>query len=320
MARDRLDALPGSPRPSTFAFVSPDGPVIGRAATGADCSIPRTSPIRMARDAVHAPRSMMTARGRSTASGQATAPRPPATGVVTRPMPGGARAGLGSNDTKAGRTPTPRTSAKRPAPAKNGGLQRTSAGNAAPRPAPRIGHASAPLHVDPDAPHVDGEALLRAEQCVALLQRRLIKPMSRGGPRSELTLTQYHALSFLAARGQASVSELKDILGCAQSTTSVLVDKLARMGLVEKLRDRRDHRLACVVPLPKGLRMVQRYRKNAERNLLALRHHLGEAAVREVFDALERALVATAPLENPRVAAPLTDDDNDDEDTREAAE
>ena len=190
-----------------------------------------------------------------------------------------------------------------------------------PRTAPvRIGPASAPLHVDPEAPAVDGEVLLRAEQCVARLQRRLIKPMSRGGPRSELTMTQYHALSFLAARGQASVSELKDILGCAQSTTSVLVDKLARMGLVDKLRDRRDHRLACVVPLPKGLRMVQRYRKNAERNLLALRTHIGDAAVRDVFDALERALVATAPLEDPRVAAAADDDDNDDQDARVAAE
>jgi DNA-binding MarR family transcriptional regulator len=186
---------------------------------------------------------------------------------------------------------------------------------------PRIGSVSAPLHVDPEAPHVDGDALLRAEQCVALLQRRLIKPMSRGGPRGDLTLTQYHALSFLAARGKASVSELKDVLGCAQSTTSVLVDKLARMGLVEKLRDRRDHRLACVVPLPKGLRMVQRYRKNAERNLVALRNHLGDGAVRDVFDALERALVATAPLENPRIAAAIEDEDErDDEDALEAAE
>jgi DNA-binding MarR family transcriptional regulator len=156
---------------------------------------------------------------------------------------------------------------------------------------------SSPLHVDPEAPAVDGEAFVRAEQCVALLQRRLIKPMSRGGPRSELTLTQYHALSFLASRGRASVTELKDMLGFAQSTTSVLVDKLARMGLVEKRRDRRDHRVACVVPLPKGLRMVQRYRKNAEKNLVGLRDTLGEEVVRDLFDALERALVATASLE-----------------------
>jgi DNA-binding MarR family transcriptional regulator len=170
----------------------------------------------------------------------------------------------------------------------------------------------APLQVDPLAPHIDGEPLLRAEQCIALLQRRLIKPMSRGGPRGELTLTQYHALSFLASRGQASVSELKDILGVAQSTTSVLVDKLARLGLVEKQRDRRDHRLTCVVPLPKGLRMVQRYRKNAERNLLALSAVLGEGAVRDVFVALERALVATAPLEDPRVTR-LADGDDEEE-------
>ena len=158
-----------------------------------------------------------------------------------------------------------------------------------------------PLHVDPDGPQVGGDFFVRAEQCVALLQRRLIKPMSRGGPRSELTLTQYHALSFLASRGKASVTELKDMLGFAQSTTSVLVEKLIRMGLVEKRRDRRDHRVAAVVPMPKGLRMVQRYRKNAERNLQILLEHLGEGAVRDVFDALERAVVATAPLENPAI-------------------
>ncbi len=184
-----------------------------------------------------------------------------------------------------------------------------------------------PLHVDPEGPQINGDLFVRAEQCVALLQRRLIKPMSRGGPRSELTLTQYHALSFLASRGKASVTELKDMLGFAQSTTSVLVEKLMRMGLVEKRRDRRDHRVAAVVPMPKGLRMVQRYRKNAERNLQILLEHLGEGAVRDVFESLERAVVATAPLENPHLvrtglvaaeAEALAEGDIDD--TLEAAE
>lgn len=158
-----------------------------------------------------------------------------------------------------------------------------------------------PLHVDEDAESIDGEALVRAEQCIALLQRRLMRPMSRGGPRGELTLTQYHAMSFLASRGQASVAELKEMLGFAQSTTSVLVDKLHKLGYVEKRRDRRDHRVAKIVPLPKGLRMVQRFRKNAERNLCLLREAAGDDAVRDVFDALEKAAVATALLESPIV-------------------
>jgi DNA-binding MarR family transcriptional regulator len=153
------------------------------------------------------------------------------------------------------------------------------------------------LRVDPEGPSVNGEALVRAEQCIALLQRRLIKPMSRAGPRGELTLTQYHAMSFLAVRGEASVAELKDMLGFAQSTTSVLVEKLQRLGYVEKRRDRRDQRVMRVVPLPKGLRMVQRYRKNAERNLARLQEAGGDEAVLEVFEALERAAVITALLD-----------------------
>lgn len=216
--------------------------------------------------------------------------------ATTRPS---ANAATGTAPKARARVSPPKSSTKASQPPAKKSTTTKPAAKAAREP-PRL-RPALPLHVDPAAPHVDGEPLLRAEQCIALLQRRLIKPMSRGGPRGDLTLTQYHALSFLAARGQASVSELKDILGVAQSTTSVLVDKLARMGLVEKQRDHRDHRLACVVALPKGLRMVQRYRKNAERNLLALATVLGEQAVREVFVALERALVATAPLEDPRV-------------------
>jgi len=154
-----------------------------------------------------------------------------------------------------------------------------------------------PLPIDPHAPQVDGDHYLRAEQVIALLQRRLIKPMSRGGPRAELTLTQYHALSFLAARGEASVQELKNMLGFAQSTTSVLVEKLQKEGWVEKRRDRRDHRVVKVRPLPKGLRLVQRFRKNAETNLQRLVDAAGEEAVKDLFDALEKAAVATAMLE-----------------------
>jgi DNA-binding MarR family transcriptional regulator len=167
-----------------------------------------------------------------------------------------------------------------------------------------------PLLVDSDCAEVDGEALVRAEQCIALLQRRIIKPMGRDGPREELTLTQYHAMSFLASRGQASVAELKDTLGFAQSTTSVLVEKLQRLGYVEKRRDPRDHRVARVVPLPKGLRTVQRFRKNAERNLQLLRRRAGDGAVREVFAALERAVVATALLEH---ATPLNGEPHGDD-------
>ena len=231
---------------------------------------------------------------------------------TTKPAPASPSTGRPATATKPATKPTKATTKATTATTK------MAAAGVKPRTAREAARArpGGPLQVDPTAPAVDGEPLLRAEQCIALLQRRLIKPMSRGGPRGDLTLTQYHALSFLAARGQASVSELKDILGVAQSTTSVLVDKLARLGLVEKLRDGRDHRLACVVPLPKGLRMVQRYRKNAERNLLALAAVLGDGAVGEVFLALERALVATAPLEDPRVlrAIDVTDGDDGEDD------
>ena len=114
-----------------------------------------------------------------------------------------------------------------------------------------------PLHVDPDSIEVDGEALVRAEQCIALLQRRLIKPMSRGGPRSELTLTQYHAMSFLATRGQASVAELKEMLGFAQSTTSVLVGRVSLDEAMQQYGDTGLDVLACGPTPPNPSELLQ---------------------------------------------------------------
>lgn len=155
-----------------------------------------------------------------------------------------------------------------------------------------------PLDVDDGAPQIDGHAYVRAEQGIALLQRRLLKPFSCAGTRIDLTLTQYHALSFLASRGSATVSEMKAALGFAQSTTSTLVGRLVQQGLIEKSRHRNDHRMACIIPLPKGLRLVQRFRKNTERNLQILMAHLGEQALSDLFEALECAAGKTAPLEN----------------------
>ncbi len=154
-----------------------------------------------------------------------------------------------------------------------------------------------PLTIDPAWPALDGEAFVRAEQILALLQRRLIQPLSSGGPRSEPTLTQYHVLSFLATRGNATVSELTHVLGFAQSTTSALVDRLAKMGWVEKRRDSHDQRITRVLPLPKGLRVVQRYRKNAERSLIQLMEMAGPTAVRDLFDALSNASLACSILD-----------------------
>ncbi len=154
-----------------------------------------------------------------------------------------------------------------------------------------------PLTIDPNWPALDGEAFVRAEQMLALLQRRLIQPLSSGGPRSEPTLTQYHVLSFLATRGEATVSELTHVLGFAQSTTSALVDRLQKMGWIEKRRDLRDQRITRILPLPKGLRVVQRYRKNAEKSLIQLQEMAGPKAVRDLFDALSNASLASSILD-----------------------
>jgi DNA-binding MarR family transcriptional regulator len=129
----------------------------------------------------------------------------------------------------------------------------------------------------------------------ALLVLRLVRTAVRRTRPVNLSVTELRALDYLNANPDASLSAIADYVGLALPTISVLVDGLARRGLVARLpasRDRRRLRLRVTAAGRAALRKVR------EAARAALADRLVELSPRErtlVARAMAVLSAATAP-------------------------
>lgn len=76
------------------------------------------------------------------------------------------------------------------------------------------------------------------------LQQRVEAEFSRGG----LTGPQRSVIEAVVRTGGLSLKEASREVGLAHSTVSGIVDRLKRQGLVERQKDKKDHRVNLIVP------------------------------------------------------------------------
>ena len=135
-------------------------------------------------------------------------------------------------------------------------------------------------------------AYLRAVALAEPLQRELA---SRYG----ISLGDLHAVRLLARMGPSPISKYGDELGVPRSTITNLVDRLERVGLVERLPSPTDRRVTLVQLAPAGRKAVEETSpfKESEvgRRLLAL-DPAGQAAL---ADLLERVVSTTSETQEP---------------------
>lgn len=79
----------------------------------------------------------------------------------------------------------------------------------------------------------------------------LRNPLSSGA-RASLTPPQIHAVIAVGARGALSMGDLRRWLGATGPTVTGIVDRLERLGLVERARDDGDRRVVRLALTRKG--------------------------------------------------------------------
>lgn len=134
------------------------------------------------------------------------------------------------------------------------------------------------------------EQVERIEQLGDELQRRAFRLAALQARENDLTFQQYLALAHLGEREACSVNELKAALGVAQSTTSELVTRMTRAGLLTKERNAADQRAVRVTLTPRGREVLKKRRRAAKAFYSEL---LGARPVNEqqaLFSALETVL------------------------------
>jgi len=74
---------------------------------------------------------------------------------------------------------------------------------------------------------------------------------------SELSLLQGYALTYLFFKGPLKISELCEHMMVSLGAASQMVDRLEKLGMVERIADPKDRRVRKVLVLDKGKNFVQ---------------------------------------------------------------
>jgi DNA-binding MarR family transcriptional regulator len=109
---------------------------------------------------------------------------------------------------------------------------------------------------------------------------------------TELTVSQFRALAFVASHEPTRLTELAEALGVAPSSATETCDRLVRAGMLERRRDADDLRVARLALTSRGRHEVERVRARRIDQMHDVLSQIPRSQHHEVFTALE--LVADA--------------------------
>lgn len=159
----------------------------------------------------------------------------------------------------------------------------------------------------------DASAESLADELVALSRalRWLTHPVRRG----EITVEQFWLMRYLSVTTAPSVSELAGALGIAQSSATAACKRLARQGLITRVRDPADERRVCVALTAAGQARIETWTAHRRAAAVQVLGCLGPAEqeqletllarVRRALGAVRDGQGGAAPAAPPDPAAAL---------------
>ncbi|HET9553847.1 MAG TPA: MarR family transcriptional regulator [Anaeromyxobacteraceae bacterium] len=119
---------------------------------------------------------------------------------------------------------------------------------------------------------------------VELMRRRSLRdPIAATCAELELSAPQVHALLALGHDGPLPMGDLSRRLAVSEKTTTGLIDRLERDGLVARERDARDRRVVHVRLTPRGAALHRRIDGDLVAKLAWLLDRLDAADRRDLF-------------------------------------
>lgn len=138
------------------------------------------------------------------------------------------------------------------------------------------------------------------QEAIALYGQILhgLRPWDAGAPlQQDVTLRQLRAIDAIGP-GPTTIGQIADALGIAQPTASLLVERLARLGLVERADDPSDRRRRLVRPTPAGESCLASWRGDVHERLADRLAQLADDDLNALIRGL-RALAVTSPPASP---------------------
>lgn len=108
----------------------------------------------------------------------------------------------------------------------------------------------------------------------------------------ELTLPQLRALTYLQAQDTCTMRELARAMRTSESTITGLADRMAKLGLLKRVRSRTDRRVVHVAPTPKGRTILRRIERRRRRAIMLIFRPLKPADRYRHIEAVEKLVAA----------------------------
>ena len=104
-----------------------------------------------------------------------------------------------------------------------------------------------------------------------------------------LTVPQFLTLTVLIrSRHAYSMNQLAEATHQDAATMTGVIDRLERLGLVERARSREDRRMVLVGPTPQGVAVVQNVKRSRDEMLMHLFAPLSDEALMQLSQHLEQ--------------------------------
>jgi DNA-binding MarR family transcriptional regulator len=107
-----------------------------------------------------------------------------------------------------------------------------------------------------------------------------------------LTLPQFHLLKLIALNGKHQVGEVAEFLGVSSPAASKNIDKLVRLGLVERGADESDRRVTLLSASAKGRALIRSYEELKAERLIPVLERFEPGEIDQLAHLLQRFSVS----------------------------
>ena len=142
----------------------------------------------------------------------------------------------------------------------------------------------------------DAELLSQTEHVSEIFTRIMLKTMS-AGPAEEITLAQFHALKHVALHGSCTIGSIAEGLSISQPAATMLVDRIAKRGLVERRTGRNDRRQAEILLTRHAQDLLQEIESERANRLRRILELMAPRKRRRFVESLESFVAAALKLE-----------------------
>jgi DNA-binding MarR family transcriptional regulator len=121
---------------------------------------------------------------------------------------------------------------------------------------------------------------------IPTLEKRLVKTLDTN-IKFNLSPLQYRTLFLLQDLGALSMSELSDKIFVSKQQTTIIIDKLIKFELVERILNKDDRRIVNVKISERGMKAIMEYKAEIVNDLKSRLKALNDDEVKKLLRAID---------------------------------